>query len=183
MGFKEDFSRQMTRFGKNTSAFVKESRLRTVNSGLEADMKSLYRTVGETAYCLWKEGKLEADQLKPYFTEIYEKEAQVLENKELICRIQQKSQEETAATAEPAPVGEPGPEPKPIPAGEPKPEPGPEPRPTPVFAGEPGPEPRVPGNAGEVGEWSSLERIYCPNCGREYPLTANYCRKCGTKLH
>ncbi len=175
MGFKEEFSRQMTRFGRKTSAFVEESKLRTSNSGLEADMKGLYRTAGEAAYALWAEGKLESDELKPYFLEIKEKEDQIQGNRRLIQQIQQQGQEETAATAAPAQVIY-------VPPAEPDAV-----RETvgqTVSQEKPDAEKpeTVKTDSDEVGEWSDLERMYCPNCGNECRITANYCRKCGTKL-
>lgn len=27
------------------------------------------------------------------------------------------------------------------------------------------------------------EQVFCANCGEGYPVTSNFCKKCGTKLH
>ena len=88
MELKEELFRQVGRIGQKTSAFIGESRLRTANSILEADIKGLYRTAGEAAYSLWKKGGRDWSRLNEYFVEIKKKEEQILENERQISRIQ-----------------------------------------------------------------------------------------------
>lgn len=231
MEVKKNFSGRMAGFGRRTSAFIEENRLRTVNSGLETDIIELYREAGEKAFALWRQGSLEAEELTPAFMEIQEKLNQVRKNQARIQKVQKGYREEGRTKAAPAAekviyvppketeahteneVKEPNPSKAPqiektqepawreaVPIQEPVQKEATQGQES-VWKGTvPIQEPvqkeaaqeqkpvqaetaQGKDNSDEVGEWASLERIFCPNCGISYPLTANFCRRCGTRLH
>lgn len=178
MNLKMNLTKHVSKMNRKTSAFIEENKLRTVNSGLEADLKGLYRSLGETVYSMWEKSSLDVEELTPRLMEIREKTGQIRANQDQISEIQKKGQEPEEVRAEAPEQGEIKPEQ--VRAEAPKPE---EIKPEQVEAETEDPAPEPAQKTEEVGEWSALERIYCPNCGISYALTANYCRKCGRKLH
>lgn len=212
MNLKMNLTKHVSKMNRKTSAFIEENKLRTVNSGLEADLKGLYRSLGEAVYSMWEKGSLDVEELTPRLMEIREKTGQIRTNQDQISEIQKKGQEpaapepeeikpEKAKTETPKPEAEnvkaevQQPESGQVKAEIPQPEAKQEKTETPQPEAEQAEAEKTKAaetedaasepaqKTEEVGEWSALERIYCPNCGISYALTANYCRKCGRKLH
>ena len=200
MNLKMNLTKHVSKMNRKTSAFIEENKLRTVNSGLEADLKGLYRSLGEAVYSMWEKGSLDVEELTPRLMEIREKTGQIRANQDQISEIQKKGQEPAAPEPEEikpeqAKAETPQPEAEKVKAEQVKVEvlqpeaekakaETPQPEAEKTKAAEPEDAASEPAQkTEEVGEWSALERIYCPNCGISYALTANYCRKCGRKLH
>ncbi len=200
MNLKMNLTKHVSKMNRKTSAFIEENKLRTVNSGLEADLRGLYRSLGEAVYAMWEKGSLDVEELTPRLMEIREKTGQIRANQDQISEIQKKGQEPAAPETEeikPEKVKAetPKPETEKVKAEVQQPESGQVKTETPkpeveqaeaekTKAAETEDAASEPAQkTEEVGEWSALERIYCPNCGISYALTANYCRKCGRKLH
>ncbi len=104
MGFKEDVSRHLGRFGRKTSAMLEEARLRGRISALEGEIKNLYTTVGTAMFSMWKNQNVDTGRLAKYFEAINRKMEEIEEKKEQILQIKTESAGGTPEEAEKKPV-------------------------------------------------------------------------------